>query len=205
MNTRVRTLVAICAIGPLCFPVVQPLPAAQEAGAPQLHLFITEGQGAIHNMRQRTGRSMAVRLEDENRQPLAGVSVVFTLPSDGAGGTFANGERTLVVTTGNDGVASASGVKPNKISGKFDVRVNASYQGRRATGTITQFNMAVENGKSSGGSGKWIAVLLAAGGAGAAGAVFAARGTSSAARPVSPPTPVTISISPGAGAVGPPQ
>jgi hypothetical protein len=62
-----------------------------------LTIAVIDGQGAINNIRQHAGRDMVVRV-DNNQQPVAGASVVFTLPSQGASGSFVNGEKTLVVT-----------------------------------------------------------------------------------------------------------
>ena len=138
---------------------------------------------------------------------MAGAAVVFTLPSEGPGGSFVNGEKTLVVTTDAQGQAAARGLRPNGTVGKFDIRVTASHQGQSASATITQFNQVVQNVKpSGGGSAKWVILLVALGGAGAAGAVLGTRGSgSSPAPPTTPPPPPTISISPGPGTVGPPQ
>src|SRR5881398_1442797 len=94
--------------------IFQLLPAlAQDQGG--LNLVIVEGEGAINNIRQRTAREPIVQVEDENHKPVAGAAVVFLLPSNGAGGSFANGARTLTMTTDNQGQAVARGLKPNGI------------------------------------------------------------------------------------------
>jgi hypothetical protein len=179
--------------------------AAQQTPPPQpLNLVVVEGQGAIHNVRERQGRDAAVvRVEDAARQPVAGAAVTFTLPSQGAGGDFLNSEKTLVVTTDAQGHAVARGMRPNSQPGKFEMRVTASYQGQTASATVTQFNMAVQSSKSGGGSGKWIAILAIAGGGAAAGIIVATQGSSSSTPTPQPRPP--LSITAGSGAVGPPQ
>ena len=67
--------------------------------APMLNLVVVEGEGQINNIKQRTAREPVVQAQDENHRPVAGAIVMFTLPSNGAGGTFANGAHTLTVTT----------------------------------------------------------------------------------------------------------
>lgn len=201
MRKLFQQITAYTAIWLSCWPIL----LGQETGAAsQLKVVIVEGQGAINNIRSRTGREMIVRVEDENQQPVAGASVVFTLPSQGPSGTFVNNEKTLVLTTDNLGTAVARGLTPNRVEGKMEIRITASHQGKTASATITQFNMAVQNQKSGGGNGKWIAILVAAGAAGAAGAVLGTRGNSSGPTPTPTPPPA-ISISPGSGSVGPPQ
>jgi hypothetical protein len=183
---------------------------AIQADGPQLNIIITDGQGAINNVRLRTVRNLAVRVVDEKQQPVAGATVTFSLPAVGASGSFPKGDKTLIVQTDTSGTAIARGLKPNAVTGKMEVRVTVSHQGRTASANITQFNMAVnaadqQQGAKKSGSAKWIAILLAAGGAGAAGVVLGTRGGSSA--PSGPtPTPVpTIGITAGQGSVGPPQ
>ena len=182
------------------------LEASQQTDTgPQLTVTIVGGQGAINNVRSRTSGEIAVLVQDENKQLIPGASVAFTLPSQGPSGTFVNGEKTLVMTTDDMGKAVARGLTPNKLEGKLEIRVTASFQGKTASASVTQFNMAVQNQKN-GGNGKWIAILIAAGAAGATGAVLATRnGSSSGPSSPTPTPPPVITISPGSGSVGPPQ
>src|SRR5579859_3377872 len=92
--------------------------AAQDTGL-KLNLVVVEGDGAINNIRQRTAREPIVQVEDENHKPIAGAAVVFLLPDQGASGVFANGARTLTVTTDAQGRAVAHGFHPNGVSGKL--------------------------------------------------------------------------------------
>src|SRR5271156_139205 len=101
---------------------------AQDA-APKLNIVIVEGDGAINNIRQRTAREPIVQVEDENHKPIAGAAVLFALPSNGAGGTFAGGAHTLTTVTDSKGQAVAHGLRPNHTAGRFQIRVQTSYQG----------------------------------------------------------------------------
>jgi hypothetical protein len=176
--------------------------AAPQDVSAKLNVIIVEGQGAINNVRQRTTHDIVVQVEDQRQQPIPGASVAFTLPSQGPSGSFVNNEKTLVVTTDGEGKAVARGLKPNNVAGKFEVRVTASFQGQSANAVITQFNMAVQNPKSTG-NAKWIAILAIVGAAGAGGAIAATRGSKSAT-PAQSVTSGPIGITAGTGTVGAP-
>src|SRR5215813_2562041 len=103
-------LLAYLLIGvPLAPPAAAQVP---QGAAPMLNLVIVEGEGAINNIKQRTQRETIVQVEDANHRPVAGAAVVFTLPSNGASGTFANGSRTITTVTSSDGRASVR-MRPN--------------------------------------------------------------------------------------------
>src|SRR5580693_3516538 len=112
---------------------------------PKLNIVIVEGQGAINNVKQRVNREPIVQVEDENHKPVAGAAVVFFLPTSGPSGTFANGSQTLTVTTDATGRASATGIRPNHLTGKMQIRVSASANGQSASAMITQMNVVGAN------------------------------------------------------------
>jgi hypothetical protein len=170
--------------------------AAPQAPAPaKLNIVIVEGEGAINNIRQRTAREPIVQVEDENHRPVAGAAVLFLLPENGAGGTFANGARSLTVTTDSQGRAVAKGLRVNDAKGKFQIQVEASYMGLSAAATITQTNAVITASAAGGGisSGKLIGILAAVGGAAAVGIVVATRGGGGGGTSTPTPTPTTIS------------
>ena len=181
------------------------IPATAQV-APMLNLVILEGEGATNNIRQRTAREPVVQVEDENHKPVAGAIVVFTLPSNGAGGVFANGAHTLSLASDSKGQAVAHGFHPNGLKGQFQIRVNASYQGLTVSAAITQINVAAATGaatSSAGISGKLIAVLAVVGAAAAGGAYYATHnGGNNGTQTVVIPAGTTIAA--GAGSVGPP-
>jgi hypothetical protein len=181
-----------------------PRAVAQEAGL-KLNLVIVEGDGAINNIRQRTAREPIVQVEDQNHKPIAGAVVVFTLPENGAGGTFAGGAHSLTVMSDSQGRAVARGFRANKNEGQYQMHVNASFAGLTAAVTISMTNALVAGaaGAAAGGiSAKLLAVIIIAGAAVAGGAAYAATrsgggGSTAASSPVS--------ITPGTGTVGPPR
>jgi hypothetical protein len=173
-----------------------------------LNLIVVEGEGAINNIRQRTARETIVQVEDENHKPVAGAVVVFTLPSQGAGGAFANGAQTLTVTTNAQGRAVAQGLRVNRVAGRWQMRVNASSGGRTGTVTVTQTNAvaaaagAGAAGAAAGISAKVIVIVVAVAGAAAAGGVVAATRGGGGGNTASIGVPTSISA--GTGTVGHP-
>ncbi len=171
-----------------------------------LNLVIVEGEGAINNIRQRTAREPIVQVEDENHRPIAGVAVVFTLPSSGPSATFPGGATTLTTTTNNAGQAVARGLRPNQVQGNFQIRVTASRNGQTASASISQANVlgaAAATAGAAGISGKLIGILIGVGAAAAAGTVIAVTRNGNNTPNAPPVTPVTISA--GTGSVGPPR
>ncbi len=165
-NSRVFPLTAalVAALGLLATPL-KPAPQAPAAaeGAGKLRIVILEGEGAVNNIRQRTARDPVVQVVDENDRPVGGAVVTFTMPLRGAGGTFANGARSVTMLTNPQGVATATGVAPNAVSGEFAIQVNASYQGQTASASITQANIAGAAGGISTGATIGIIGGIAAG------------------------------------------
>ncbi|HYI94511.1 MAG TPA: hypothetical protein VEX68_13270 [Bryobacteraceae bacterium] len=158
-----------------CTILIQNLPLNAQ-GAGKINIVIVEGEGAINNVRQRVAREPIVQVEDENRKPVAGAAVTFLLPNQGAGASFANGAQSLTITTDAQGQAVARGLRPNNVNGQYEIRVNASHQGRTASTVISQTNAITAATAAAGGiSGKLIAIIAVAAGAAATGAVVATR------------------------------
>jgi hypothetical protein len=183
---------------------LSPLRAADEP----IKITILEGEGAANNIRTRAAHDLVVTVTQADGRPVAGAAVVFTAPSQGAGGTFLDGALSTTSVTDARGQAVAKNFRPNQTAGKFEIRVSASWNGSTARTVITQFNMDVPapaaDGKRSG-HGKLLLILAAIGGAAAGGIVAATQGGGSA-NPGTPATgPVPIGITPGAGSVGPPK
>jgi hypothetical protein len=173
---------------------------AQDQEPTKLSISILDGEGSINNIRQRVAREAMVQVDDENHKPVAGAAVTFFLPEHGAGGTFANGSRSLTVMTDNTGRAVAQGMVPNKVAGDVQIRVVARYKSLDANTVIHQQNVAAAGVAGGAISGKLLAIILI-GAAGVAGGVVAAtRGGGSS------PTPTpTVTITVGTPTVGAPH
>jgi hypothetical protein len=181
-----------------------PSSLAQEVST--LNIVVVEGEGAINNVRQHTARETIVQVEDENHKPVVGAVVTFTLPSQGAGGTFANGAQTLTVMTNAQGRAIATGLRLNRIGGNWAMRVNASYSGHTAIASIPEVNAVAAAGAGAAAGAAistkvLIIVAAVAGAAAAGGAVAATRGSSNNGNSAAAPT--TISL--GGSTVGAPR
>jgi len=169
---------------------------------PKLRIVIVEGEGAINNIRQRVNREPIVQVEDENRKPIAGAAVVFFLPSQGPGGVFLDGGRSLTTITDAQGRAVMRGFRPNNFEGKFEIRVTASANGQTASAIIHQTAMAAGGGGGGLSTGaKWAIVIgvVAAGAVG--GAIAVTRGGGSSTPAAIAPTTLT----PGTPTVGGPK
>ena len=180
--------------------------AQEKPGGAQLRIVILEGEGAINNIRQRTAREPIVQVEDENRKPVAGAMVLFTLPDSGPGAVFPNGSRSLITYTDPKGQAKANGLKPNSIAGAYQITVNVTSQGLKASTVIGQTNVLAAAAAAGGISAKLIAILAIAGGAAAAGAIAATSGGgNSPATPVTPAPVPTATVTAGTPTVGGPN
>src|SRR5512141_235163 len=116
------------------------LPASAQ-NPTSLQILIVEGEGAINNVKQRVNREPIVQVEDENHKPVAGAAIIFFLPNQGPGGTFANGSTTLTTTSNAQGQAVARGIRFNNQAGSMQIRVAASFAGQTASAIITQTNV----------------------------------------------------------------
>ena len=68
----------------------------------RIDILVVAGEGVTNNVRQRVTQDPAVRIEDDDHRPIAGVPVVFALPVSGTSGEFTNGSKTLTVLTDKD-------------------------------------------------------------------------------------------------------
>lgn len=178
----------------MCYGGIDDGPAA---AAHALSVTVVEGDGAVNNIRSPRALDAAVRVTDAVDRPVRGAIVTFTLPSTGAGASFADGARTVTVRTDEDGRAAASGLKPNRAAGPFEIRVLASADGEVGRAVVHMTNVD-PNGSS--GSKRKLIVLTAVAGAAAAGVLAAtSRGSSSA--PATQPSVVV----PGTPTVGAPR
>jgi len=84
------------------------------------------------------GQRLQARVSDAFGNAVGGVTVTFTAPATGAGGTFA-GKKTVTAVTAADGVATAPAFTANTRAGSFVVSVSAPGV---PAGTIALTNLA---------------------------------------------------------------
>jgi len=193
----------------LSFLIALPGFAAPQADSiDKLIIEVVKGDNATYNARELTTQEFIVEVRDDNNKPVAGAAVVFFLPKSGPGGQFPGGAKSLTVMTDQKGQAVAKGFVHNAETGKYQVRVEASYQGLKAQTVINQA-IAVPSApavqpKPTGGFNTLLVVgLAAAAAAGVAIAVGVSGGNNSPA-PGPGPTPPRTTISPGTPSVGAP-
>jgi len=172
---------------------VVPTACAQNLPA-QINIAVVSGEGASSPARQRVTQDPAVRIEDDDHQPVAGVPVVFALPVSGTSGEFTNGSKTLAVVTDASGLATAHGLKTNEVPGKLQIYVTASFHGLRARALINQIvegvpgaPARVQHTSKSSNTWKWVLLGVVAAGGAAAGVYLGTRSSSSSSNP-----PITI-------------
>jgi hypothetical protein len=183
---------------------------AQDAQLPAttaLNIVVVAGEGEVNNVGS-PAHEPVVRIEDQNRQPVKGAAVVFTLPTEGATGEFHNGAKTLTVVTGAEGTAKGTGLKVFRLNGKLPIHVTASYRGLTARALITETVEGAPAGVTKvhkGGSGKMIAILAIIGAGAAGGGIYAATANkkTSSSTPSAASNP--IGITPGTGTIAPPR
>jgi hypothetical protein len=162
-----------------------------------LQIRVVEGDGAVHAAGSRDSRPLAVEVTDETGKPLARAAVSFHLPDDGPSGTFLNGLRTEVAMTDATGHASVRGLQWNRVAGRLEVRIVASFEQARAGVISAQYvegSAAAAVGAPARGArsgrNRWLVVAaLAAGGAAAgilAGHLGGSGATAAAAAPATP-------------------
>jgi len=177
----------------------------EQASSPGITIRFVEGQGAINNINRGTAFEPIVEVLDEQGLPVKDAAVTFTLPAVGPSGAFPDGGKLLIVRTDENGRAIARGMRPNRLSGQFEIRVTANYQGRSTTAVLTQTNAAPSTVERSSGR-KWAIILGIVGGAAAAGVVAASGGGgSSAPASTGAATPPSGSVTPGTPGFGAPR
>jgi hypothetical protein len=158
------------------------LPVFPQSGSPsnQFAIRVLEGNAAEHNILSRTGAITVIQVRDSRGDIIPGAQVTFSVPTTGAGGTFANGEQTIALKTNLDGIAGTSGFVPNGTPGKFPLTVAVTIAGVTErldiwqSNSLNVFSDGVPKAKSH-----WKIWLAAATAAAGAGLYFAVRGRGS--------------------------
>jgi hypothetical protein len=188
------TRLAMTAALVLIFVSSGPVTHAQTANpTPALVITILDGEGALNDIRQRTAREPIVQVEDENHNPVPGAAVLFTLPGSGPSGFFAGGAQTFSTVTDSAGRAAAHGLRPNTISGSYNIQVHVTFNGSTAETNIHQENVSgqssVANHAAHAATAKTIVIVIAAAAAaGTVAAILATQGGNSTTITAGSPT-----------------
>jgi hypothetical protein len=164
-----------------------------------IQIRVIEGECAVYASGSRATRGLTVQVTDETGQPVEAAAVSFRLPDDGPGGIFSSGLRTEIVTTKADGRATVWGMRWNRATGPFEVRITAAKGQARAGIAVAQF-LSDKVSATAGGAGqfhtshsykKWLLIGAAAvGGAAMGGLVLGSRKSPSSAAAAATPPPV---------------
>ncbi len=114
---------------------------ASAALAQEIAVEAVSGEGAIHNVQDRSVAAPRVRVVDRRGQPVEGAFVTFRLPDAGPGARFAGG-RIATVTADAHGEAQAPAMHPVLQLGSWEMRVTAAHKGEFARLSIVQINAA---------------------------------------------------------------
>jgi hypothetical protein len=137
-----RSVLAIGIVAALALPNRLLAQKQETIGPPSIKVEVIAGQGATNNTRTRKAVEPIALVTDERGQPVSGVMVVFTLPETGPGGAFVDESKRAIVYTNAEGKATARGLTPNTTPGKFQIMVNASFQGFTSSTTVYQTNVS---------------------------------------------------------------
>ncbi len=188
-----------------CVLILTSLLSAQESDTATrqsaIGVRILQGDGAINSIRLRRAHNPVVQVVDQAGRGVPGATVTFLLPATGAGGSFQGSGLSLTVPTDDKGVAAARGLTPNRLEGRFPIRVSASWAGNATSATLMQTN--AEPVVSSG-RGKKIAIIAAIAGGAVAGIVAGTRGGGSSGSSNTPPPATGPTIVAGTPTIGPP-
>lgn len=154
---------------------------------PTLEIRVVEGDGAVYAVGSRATGGVTVLVSDGEGRPVEGATVSFALPSSGPGGVFASGNRTQIEVTHADGRAAAWGMRWNRLTGSFEIRITAVKGEARGAAesaqTLAPADQAAAGGRVNrgGGSHKLLWIAVAVGAAAVAGVAGASMGKSSSA------------------------
>jgi hypothetical protein len=110
------------------------LPLLLAAQSALLEIKVVEAGGGAYAPGSHTP-GLTVEITNELGRPVPGAVVSVRLPDDGAGGSFANGLSSEIMTTGTNGRATTSPVRWNYVAGAVEIRITA-VKGQLRAGTV---------------------------------------------------------------------
>ncbi|MEO5925313.1 MAG: hypothetical protein ABIR70_15940 [Bryobacteraceae bacterium] len=165
-----------------------------------LQLRVVQSEGAVYAAGSRATRGVIVEVTDETGNAVAGATVTFRLPDRGPSGQFASGNRTEIVSTGDDGRAEAWGMQWGSEAGALELRITAAKGATRggvicglflSDAPVLKSSLQPAPQKASGSKKKiWITLALAA----AAGVAVIGVAGSQVPTAISPGTIESVAI-----------
>jgi hypothetical protein len=192
--------------------VVRPWQPGDPEPKGPLQIAVIDGQDGMNILKKKRTVQPVVEVRDGHNTPISGASVTFSSPTDGPSVVFSNGLRSITVLTDATGRATVDELKPLSL-GQFQLSVASSFRSLSATATISLTNAlkaqpnpdaSTRANKSSGISGKTIAILVGVGVAAAAGIGIGLAGHGSTSSSSTTSTTATIGTGSG-GSVGAPH
>ncbi len=117
--------------------LVGPVARAQPLQPLQIQLRIVVGDNAAYETESLGAKHLAVEVTDQAGAPVTGAAVTFRLPEEGATGFFADGSRSAVVYTTEQGQAAAPGIRWGGSTGTVSIRITA-VKGSAHAGILAQ-------------------------------------------------------------------
>jgi len=117
-------------------------PLTVTAGAPAT-ITLAAGSGQSVPIDTALGTSLQVVVKDNTSTPVANVTVTFTAPSSGAGGTFPGALTSAQASTDANGVATAPTFTANGTAGAYHVTAIAGTIARPASFSLTNVDFTV--------------------------------------------------------------
>jgi len=177
---RLRCIRSISGVTALTLLIAPATAQAQVTSRPvtPIRIVVLEGEGSRNDIQTGVVTPPVVRVEDSTGRAITGAMVVFTTPSNGASAVFPDGTRSLIMHTESRGEAVARGLHASSVEGPFQIRVEATYEGARASAIINQINFRPGTSMVGQKKPRSKALLILLGG-GAAAAVALGLGRSS--------------------------
>ncbi len=197
----------------------------QALKVPRLDVIVLAGDGGVNIVKAKKAVMPVIEVRDQERHPVAGLSVTFAAPTSGPHVPLAHGSSTYSPVTDTNGRATVSTMTPVG-QGEFKINISATFQGLTATAVISQTNYLTPAAANAGAGGaatpgatttatatsashgvsKTLIIVIIAGvaaGAGAAAALGKGGGSSSSSPP---PSSATGTIGgTGSSTIGPPH
>lgn len=138
-----RLIAILVTVSAVCgFARTEEMASGAQGTQPSLRIVIVEGNGAVNVIAKNhtPSRQIVVRVVDEAGIRVSGATVFFQMPPANDPGGMIGGQSAISSLTSNAGLAKIA-FQPNRLAGRFEVEVSASYQGHSSSAAITQINV----------------------------------------------------------------